>query len=114
MVVMNGVKLTRVMTWACASLLALAAVAQEGGFPPAAVVVDKVRRTEIAPTISIPGTVLSRFDSRLASEVEGRVIWFADVGTVVTVGEPLVQLESTTLEIQRKLDRGEPLEPEAQ
>ena len=65
-------------------------------------VVDQVRSTEIAPTVSIPGTVLSRFDSRLASEVEGRVIWFADVGTVVSEGEPLVQLESTTLEIQRE------------
>ncbi len=106
MVAMKGLKTLPVMVWACAPLLPLTVVAQGGGVPPAAVVVDKVRRTEIAPTISIPGTVLSRFDSRLASEVEGRVIWFADVGTVVVVGDPLVRLESTTLEIQRQENRG--------
>ncbi len=96
----------RVMLLAGVPLTPLTVVAQDGGFPPAAVVVDRVRRTEIAPTISIPGTVLSRFDSRLASEVEGRVIWFADVGTVVVAGDPLVRLESTTLEIQREEYRG--------
>jgi len=99
-------RITRVMLCACVVLFSSSAAAQEGGLPPAAVVVDKVRRTEIAPTISIPGTVLSRLDSRLASEVEGRVIWFADVGTVVAAGDPLVQLESTTLEIQREEYRG--------
>jgi len=103
MVVMDRFELTPVMI--CALLLPLVTAAQEGDYP-AAVVVDRVRRTEIAPTISIPGTVLSRFDSRLASEVEGRVIWFADVGTVVVEGDPLVQLESTTFEIQREEYRG--------
>ena len=78
------------------------ALAQGPRQRPATVVVDHVQRTEIAPTVSIPGTVLSRFDSRLASEVEGRVMWFADVGTVVSQGDPLVELESTTLEIQRE------------
>ncbi len=101
-----GLKTIRVMVWACVPLLPLTVAAQGDGFGPAAVVVDKVRRTEIAPTISIPGTVLSRFDSRLASEVEGRVIWFADVGTVVAEGDPLVRLESTTLEIQREEYQG--------
>ena len=76
-------------------------------FPPAPVVVDEVRRTEISPTVSIPGTVVSRADSRLATEVEGRVIWFADVGTVVAQGDPIVRLESTTLEIQRDEYRGQ-------
>lgn len=81
--------------------------AQNGGPPAALVIVDQVRQTELAPTVGIPGTVLSRFDSRLATEVEGRVIWFADVGTVVSEGDPLVQLESTTLEIQREEFRGQ-------
>jgi RND family efflux transporter MFP subunit len=106
MAVMKRFRTVRGLAWVCALLLPLTVLAQDGGFPPAAVVVEKVRRTEIAPTISIPGTVLSRFDSRLASEVEGRVIWFADVGTVVAEGDPLVKLESTTLEIQREEYRG--------
>ena len=106
MAAMKGLKTIRVMVWACVPLLPLTIAAQGGGFGPAAVVVDRVRETELAPTISIPGTVLSRFDSRLASEVEGRVIWFADVGTVVAEGDPLVRLESTTLDIQREEYQG--------
>lgn len=85
-----------------AGLWSLAALGQTPEMPPAAVVVDKVVRAEIAPTISIPGTVMSRYDSRIASEVEGRVSWIADVGTVVAEGDRVAQLESTTLEIQRE------------
>ncbi len=76
------------------------------GAPPAVVAIDKVQNTEIGPTISIPGTIVSRLDSRLASEVEGRVIWFEDVGAVVPEGAPVVRLESTTLEIQREEFQG--------
>ncbi len=90
-----------------AALTPLCAGAQQMGFPPAPVVVDEVRRTEISPTVGIPGTIISRADSRLATEVEGRVIWFADVGTVVEQGDPVVRLESTTLEIQRDEFRGQ-------
>ena len=103
-------EIVRVMLWTAALAPAWAAAQQPGGMtglPPAAVVVDKAQRTEIAPTISIPGTVISRADARLATEVEGRVIWFADVGTEVAEGDPLVQLESTALEIQREEYRGQ-------
>jgi RND family efflux transporter MFP subunit len=88
------------------TLLPSSTFGQGEGLPPAAVMVDTVRHTEIGPTISIPGTILSRFDSRLASEVEGRVIWFEDVGAIVSEGDELVRLESTTLEIQRQEYQG--------
>ena len=101
----NGV--FRTVLCGAAALIPLCAGAQQMGFPPAPVVVDEVRRTEISPTVGIPGTIISRADSRLATEVEGRVIWFADVGTVVGQGDPVVRLESTTLEIQRDEFRGQ-------
>ena len=104
---MYGNRAIGTMLCGAAVLMPLWAGAQQGGFPPAPVVVDEVRRTEISPTVGIPGTVLSRADSRLATEVEGRVIWFADVGTVVSQGDPVVRLESTTLEIQRDEYRGQ-------
>lgn len=99
-------RMVRAVLCGIALVMPLWAAAQQGGFPPAPVVVDTVRRTEIATTIGIPGTVVSRADSRLATEVEGRVIWFADVGTVVSEGDPVVRLESTTLAIQREEFRG--------
>lgn len=104
---MYGNSAIRTVLCSAAVLMPLWAAAQQGGLPPAPVVVDEVRRTEISPTVGIPGTVLSRADSRLATEVEGRVIWFADVGTVVSQGDPVVRLESTTLEIQRDEYRGQ-------
>ena len=97
----------RTLVYGVAALAPWWAGAQQMALPPAPVVVDEVRRTEISPTVSIPGTVVSRADSRLATEVEGRVIWFADVGTVVAQGDPVVRLESTTLEIQRDEYRGQ-------
>ena len=87
---------------AVAALAVLPIIGLAQGLPPATVVVDTVREAELAPRISIPGTVVSRYDSRLATEVEGRVVWYADVGTLVAAGEPLVRLESTYLELQRQ------------
>ena len=104
---MHGKTVARTVICGALALIPCWAGAQQMGFPPAAVVVDEVRRTEISPTVSIPGTVVSRADSRLATEVEGRVTWFADVGTVVAQGDPVVRLESTTLEIQRDEYRGQ-------
>ncbi len=103
---MHATTIVRMALGGAATLAPLWAGAQQMGFPPATVVVDEVRRTEISPTIGIPGTVVSRADSRLATEVEGRVVWFADVGTEVAQGDPVVRLESTTLEIQRDEFRG--------
>lgn len=104
---MHGKTVVRTVLCGALALMPLWTGAQQMGLPPAAVVVDEVRRTEISPTVSIPGTVVSRADSRLATEVEGRVTWFADVGTVVAQGDPVVRLESTTLEIQRDEYRGQ-------
>ena len=103
---MRGTRTVRTMLFGAVVLSPGWTGAQQMTLPPAPVVVDEVRRTEISPTVSIPGTVLSRADSRLATEVEGRVIWFADVGTIVAQGDPVVRLESTTLEIQRDEYRG--------
>ncbi len=55
------------------------ALAQE--WPAAAVVVDSVQLRLLAPSIEVPGTVVSRFDARLASELEAKLSWIAEVGT---------------------------------
>ena len=72
---MYGNRVIRTVLCGALALMPWWAGAQQMAFPPAPVVVDEVRRTEISPTVSIPGTILSRADSRLATEVEGRVIW---------------------------------------
>lgn len=70
---------------------------------PATVVVAKASRTMLAPNVDVPGTVISRFDSRLASELSAKIVWIAEVGTQVRKGEAVARLEDLTfrlLEIQ--------------
>lgn len=68
-----------------------AAAQEEAQLPP--VTVTQVRATRIAPQASYPGTVMSRNDSRIAADVEGRVDWVADVGTVVAAGDVIARLD---------------------
>jgi RND family efflux transporter MFP subunit len=80
-----------------ASLLTGTAVAQ--GFGPAPVVVSNVEYRELAPSVDVPGTVVSRFDSSLASELSAKLEWIAEVGTVVKEGETVARLEDITFQL---------------
>lgn len=70
------------------------------GFGPATVVTDHARLTDLAPSVEVPGTVVSRNDSRLASELEANLVWIAEVGTVVKAGETVARLEDNTFKIR--------------
>ena len=73
--------------------------------PPASVTVAPVRFEELAPTISLPGTVISRDNSRVAANVAGTVRSIAEVGDVVAAGEPLAQLdEADALDSRREAE----------
>jgi RND family efflux transporter MFP subunit len=41
----------------------------------------------------VAGTLISRNDTRLAAQVEGQVVWVADVGTQLASGEPATRLD---------------------
>ena len=93
---------------AASVVVSASALAQE--MPPAAVVVDSVQLRLLAPTIEVPGTVVSRFDSRLASELEAKLKWIAEVGTEVKEGDTLARFEDITfrlreMEAQSRVDR---------
>jgi RND family efflux transporter MFP subunit len=71
----------------------------------------------------VPGTVISRNDSKVASEVTGRVTWIAEVGTVVAEGDPVARLDDTffrlrksefTGQVERQRARLTYLEPEVE
>lgn len=74
----------------------------ESELPP--VSIAKVRATRIAPQASYPGTVVSRNDSKLAADVEGRVEWVADVGTVVSQGDVIAKLDANLAKMQQESD----------
>jgi len=78
----------------------LVGLAQMGG--PALVRVAVVSVRDIAPVTMVPGTVVSRNDARLSAEVPGRLTAVADVGTVVSSGEAVAEIEDTTLRLQHR------------
>lgn len=75
------------------------AAAYAQNFGPAAVVVSNVEYRELAPSVDVPGTVVSRFDSSLASELSAKLVWIAEVGTVVKKDETVARLEDVTFKL---------------
>ncbi len=87
------------------SLLSLALGAQER--PPAVVEVAVVEARPIAPTIWVPGTVISRQDSNIASEVTGVLKTVLDVGDRVQQGAVLARVNDRQLRLQLARDRAD-------
>ena len=69
------------------------------GPPPALVEVDDVKVEMVAERIWVPGTVMSRTDSDIASEVGGRIEWIADVGDEVQKGQLLAKIDDELLQL---------------
>ena len=84
------------------SLLLASAVAGAQQPPPKIVRVAEVVRTEIVPTVSVPGTIFSRNDVQITAGVAGQLEMVAEPGTVVRKGEPVARIDRTTLILQRE------------
>ena len=85
-------------------------MAQGFAQPPAPVVVERAAITFLAPSVDVPGTVVSLNDSRLASELEAKLVWIADVGTEVSEGDTVASLEKITfrlyeMEAEKRVER---------
>jgi RND family efflux transporter MFP subunit len=98
----------KILTLLVAITFSTAAFAQ--GFGPAPVVLSDVEYRELSPSVDVPGTVVSRFDSRLASELSAKLVWIAEVGTVVKKDETVARLEDFTfklyeMEAQARVER---------
>ena len=68
--------------------------------PPPPVVVATAERTMLAPSVDVPGTVISRFDSRLASELDAKIEWIAEVGTRVKKDDVVARLQDINFRLQ--------------
>jgi len=56
---------------------------------------------EIAPTVSVPGTIYSRNDVQVTAGVAGQLLMVAEPGTVVRKGEPVARIDDAPLRLQR-------------
>jgi len=70
--------------------------------PPAIVSVAPAISTDFAPRHWAPGSIISRQDARVASELEGRVLQVAEVGQRVRAGQALAVLDDTTLRLRER------------
>jgi len=79
-------------------------------FGPSSVVLANAELRRLAPSVNVPGTVISRNDSRLASELAAKLVWIAEVGTTVKKDETVARLEDFTfklyeMEAQSRVER---------
>lgn len=61
-------------------------------------------RQRLVPETWVPGTVVSRFDSRVAAEVQGVLLTVVEVGDRVREGDPLGQIDDQSHQIRLRND----------
>ncbi len=82
------------------SLSGMSSTVCAGGGMPAQVQVVEAKYVELAPSIWIAGTIISRHDARLSSEVEGRIVSLLEVGDMIDKGELVASIDDTTIRMQ--------------
>jgi len=95
------------------AILSTAALAQQKAEPPSVGVIS-ARLVKMAPKSVLPGTVMSRNDSQLASEVEGRVASVAEVGTIVPKDGIVARVDNNLAAMQLASDKASVARLEAQ
>ncbi len=61
---------------------------------------DAVTRENVAPTMNVSGVVVSREDAAIASELDGRLEWIAEVGDRFQAGETIARLDQHLIELE--------------
>ena len=100
-------RLLLILVGVVALLVGAAAAAQEGppAFPPAKVEIAIAELREMAPVVEVPGTVVSKNDSRVAAEVRGVLVWLAEVGDAVADGGTIARIDPRLLQVEVKRAR---------
>ena len=85
-------------TWLVAVVMFLLFIGAPRPVPAATpVVVVAAETRQMTPLIQVAGTVISRHDSRLAAQVDGQVIWVAEVGTQLETGGVAARLDDVLI-----------------
>jgi RND family efflux transporter MFP subunit len=103
----SGISFQSAVTGAVLAALLFAAPtsAQQAPPDPPSVGVTMARIVKLSPKMAMPGSVVSLNDSQLASEVEGRIAWVADVGTVVAANDIVARIDQSVAKLQLDSDR---------
>jgi RND family efflux transporter MFP subunit len=95
------------------SLSAMCSTVSAGGGMPAQVQIVEAKYIELSPSIWIAGTIISRHDSRLSSEVEGRIEMLLEVGDMIEKGGLVAKVDDTTIRMQLEEAKAEIIPIEA-
>jgi RND family efflux transporter MFP subunit len=79
-------------------------MASPAAWAVASVSVATVKSVTMSPTFAAPGSVVSLNDAHIASEVEGKVVWVANVGDIVKAGDPVAIVSNNLLALQYASD----------
>ena len=82
------------------SLSGFSSAVNAGGGMAAPVQVTEAEIIELAPSIWIAGTIISRHDAKLSSEVEGRIETLLEVGDEIEEGGVIASIDNTTMRMQ--------------
>jgi hypothetical protein len=91
--------LTKTITMIVLSLAASASLAQQA--PARVVQIANVERSEIAPTVAVPGTIYSRNNVQITAGVAGQLLVVAEPGTLVQKGDPVARIDKRPLLLRR-------------
>jgi RND family efflux transporter MFP subunit len=86
---------------AVALLFAMTPLLAQQQMPAKVVQVADVSRTELAPTVAVPGTIYSRNEMQVTAGVAGQLTMVAEPGTIVEKGQTIASIEKSTLLLQR-------------
>jgi RND family efflux transporter MFP subunit len=69
--------------------------------PAPVVQISTVSRTEVAPTVAVPGTIYARNEVQITAGVAGQLVMVAEPGTVVQKGDYVARIDKRSLRLQR-------------
>ena len=88
------------MVVSCVLLMA-ASLSFAQQMPAPVVQISTVSRTEVAPTVAVPGTVHARNELQITAGVGGQLVMVAEPGTVVDKGDYIARIDRRSLNLQR-------------
>lgn len=90
----------RMARWVLGSVVFFLSFTVAAQFGPAPVNVTEAKISEIYPTAWVSGSVISNNDAQIASEVNGRLVFVAEVGERVTQGQVIARIDQTIHKLQ--------------
>jgi RND family efflux transporter MFP subunit len=76
------------------------AIAAKDEKPAHLVSVETVKKEQVKPSIWLPANVISRKNAPISAEQTGQLLWIEDVGSQVTKGQLLAQIDDRHLTLQ--------------